>query len=127
MTAENDGEAVSTGKGGPGTGLIWFVLVLLLAAEGVVLYGVYDTWDKKTRFPGGDIVHIDVDSFEIDIGGQIQTVGRGTYVMTRQGLLRLDWYWFYKYWYVSVPLPLVLVSILLLARRPRGKVALSLR
>jgi hypothetical protein len=85
------------------------ILIAGLLLEILVLAAIYDTYQKTST--GGDIVHIHGQvPFTVD---KVQkTYSPGTYVMTRDGLVRVYWYWVYQYWYLTVTLPIVLALAL---------------
>jgi hypothetical protein len=85
------------------------ILVLGILLEMLVLVALYDTQRKIST--GGDIVHFQVEA-PVKINNEQRMYSAGTYVMTRDGLVRLSWYWVYQYWYVTVPLPIVLALFL---------------
>jgi hypothetical protein len=84
------------------------ILVIGLVLEVLVLVAIYDTHQKTST--GGDIVTFKVQA-PVTINNEQKTYSPGTYVMTREGLVRLYWYWVYQYWYLTATLPIVLVFV----------------
>ena len=84
------------------------ILVIGLLLEILVLVAIYDTHQKIST--GGDIVHIK-GQVPFTVDNVQKTYSPGTYVLTRDGLVRVSWYWVYQYWYLTVTLPIVLVLV----------------
>ena len=84
------------------------ILVAGLLLEILVLAAICDTYQKTST--GGDIVHIK-GQVPFTVDNVQKTYSPGTYVMTREGLVRLYWYWVYQYWYLTVTLPIVFVLV----------------
>lgn len=94
------------------------ILVVGLLLEILVLVAIYDTYRKTST--GGDIVHIE-GQVPFTIDNVQKTYSPGTYVMTRDGLVRLYWYRVYEYWFLTATLPIVLALFLWwLSSRRRG-------
>jgi hypothetical protein len=91
-------------------------LVICLALEALVTISIYST--RSDLLSGGDVFHNQTDGLPVDIDGKPRILDKGTYVVTRNGPVRLPWYWLYEYGYLSVSLPIVLaIGFVLLYRR----------
>lgn len=94
------------------------ILVIGLLLEILVLVAIYDT--QRNISTGGDIVTFESQA-PLTFNDVQKTYSPGTYVVTREGLVRLYWYRIYQYSYLTVPLPIVLALLLWwLSSRRRG-------
>jgi hypothetical protein len=93
-------------------------LVAGLVLEALVLTAIVQTRSAVSK--GGDVITLAGDGMPINVGGETKTFAKGTYVMTREGLLRLRWHWVMKNAYATVPAPLALVAVGLYVYRRRA-------
>jgi len=92
--------------------------ILCLLVEALAVAKIQDISQRVSG--GGDVVTFASDSV-LKTYGQDITLNKGTYVMTSDGLVPLQWYWVYRYWYLTATLPLVAALLLLLAYRAAKK------
>ncbi len=93
--------------------------IFCLFVEALALVKIQDISQRISG--GGDVVTFASDGVTMKIDGQDRTFNKGTYVMTSDGLVPLQWYWVYQYWYLTATLPIVAALLLLLAYRATKK------